>query len=266
MSTTTSPPVTDTATASVITVSQTSNSTTGKKVRYEIHASGAVGGGDAPLARAYVRLPPDPRPAQRVRRPPVDVFEGAEGPLLCALQPLRADGAGEQADHPSGAGDEEGDGFEVRASDGTPLARIERRPGRVLPWPRRVRWQVRPVAPRPAGADGADGASRGNRGPWLTGKVGAWYTWACYAVTAPVLWLLSAAVSLAQDGDPPTWLRGPRRVRWRDAGTAVPLERRGRGGRRGRDGTEYRLDRRRLDPRIAYAQTVLVEWGHHCPR
>ena len=263
MSTTTSRPAPVTPTVPEFTVLQVGG-TAGKKVRYEITAPEASGAGDAPLARAFVRLPPYPRPSGRLRRPPVDVFEGAGGDVVCTLQPLHPDGVGESAGQPAGGTDTDGhdggDGYELRAADGTSLARLEHRPGRLLPWPRRPRWQVRlPV--------GADGEARSGE-PWLTGTVGAWYRWAGYVLVAPVVWPLLAVAFLLLDGDalPPWAARGPRGVRWRAADGRVPLERRGRRVRRRRDGTAYRLDGRRLDPRIAYAQAVLVEWDQHRAR
>ncbi|MEV5345632.1 hypothetical protein [Streptomyces achromogenes] len=129
------------------------------------------------------------------------------------------------------------DAHDVHAPDGTPLARVTRRPGRLLPWPRRTRWTAQVAHP-----------SRR-----ITGKAGTWYAWLLYVVTAPVwlLWVLCATVYSFFDGSPDDFTFGrPARTRWRAPGTGTVLDYRG-------VSRTYRHDPRGLDVRLAYALAVL---------
>ncbi|MFF3560315.1 hypothetical protein ACFYXS_09795 [Streptomyces sp. NPDC002574] len=135
--------------------------------------------------------------------------------------------------------------YEVCTPEGAPLARIIRRSGRVLPWPRRVRWTIRPV----------DGS------PAAVGKAGSWYAWTFYLLLAPIwfpLWLVQLVYSLV-DGSDPVDLDGPQRTRWRTAGAGTALD------RRGVNTSVYDLDPRRLDVRVAYAQAVLRSGSNLLP-
>ncbi|MEU0069612.1 hypothetical protein ABZ027_08720 [Streptomyces sp. NPDC006332] len=139
---------------------------------------------------------------------------------------------------PSAQGDP--GGYDVHAPDGTLLAQITRRPGRLLPWPRRIRWSARLDNPA-----------------WVcTGKVGTWYSWLCYVVTSP-LWLsFSFALFLYSLFDGTTSdssFDSPSRTRWRTRGAGKALDRRG-------FPKTYHLDTGRLDPRVAYAMAVLQTW------
>lgn len=76
----------------------------------------------APAAEVFER-----RTTERwSRRSPIPfwIHGGGGGELMCSIQPAGPDI------------------HDVYAADGTPLARITRRAGRFLPWPRRVRWTV----------------------------------------------------------------------------------------------------------------------------
>ncbi|MFD3457138.1 hypothetical protein ACFWVC_33790 [Streptomyces sp. NPDC058691] len=154
------------------------------------------------------------------------IHGGSDGGPLCVVRPVgRAE-------------------YEVHTPEGAPLARVSRRPGRVLPWPRRTRWTIRP----------ADGS------PPAVGKAGSWYAWTFYLLLAPIwfpLWLVQLVYSLVGGSDPVD-LDGPRRTRWRTAGAGTALD------RRGISTAVYDLDPRRLDVRIAYAQAVLRS-GSHLP-
>ncbi|MFF5436866.1 hypothetical protein [Streptomyces achromogenes] len=129
------------------------------------------------------------------------------------------------------------DTYDLHAADGTPLARVTRRPGRALPWPRRVRWTVRPAGSRLE----------------ITGKAGTWYAWLLYVVTAPawLLWVLCATVYSFFDGSPDDFTFGrPARTRWHAPGTGTVLDYRG-------VSRTYRHDPRGLDVRVAYALAAL---------
>lgn len=152
------------------------------------------------------------------------IQNGADGAPVCSLQPS-APGASAST-------------FEVFAHDGTQLARIGFRPGRLLPWPRRGRWTVRLAS-----------------GEKLVGKVGTWYAWTfavgLFSLWAP-LWCLIAVYSW-WEGDPQDTLTAPQRVRWLGSGSGWALDYRGSSG--------FRLRPGRIDCRIAYAQALAAEWG-----
>ncbi|MFF5468995.1 hypothetical protein [Streptomyces achromogenes] len=129
------------------------------------------------------------------------------------------------------------DAYDVHAADGTPLARVTRRPGRLLPWPRRIRWTARPAGSHPE----------------ITGRAGTWYAWLLYVVTAPawLLWVLCATVYSFFDGSPDDFTFGrPARTRWHAPGTGTVLDYRG-------VSRTYRHDPRGLDVRVAYALAAL---------
>lgn len=146
-----------------------------------------------------------------------------------------------------------GDGaYEVYDGDGAPLGRITRRPGRTLPWPRRVRWSVQPA-----------------QGEALTGEVGTRKAWVVFVLISPLyflcwavmaaqgsLWLLlgekgEAKKEAAWEMEPPTW------TRWRSAEESAEEPEPAIEYRTGR---KYRLAAPRLDHRLAYAQAVLHVW------
>ncbi|MFF3498619.1 hypothetical protein [Streptomyces sp. NPDC003247] len=177
---------------------------------------------DAPLARVFT-----PRSAQGGNREapsPFWIHDGPGGRPWCSVHPVAPDG------------------YDVHAVDGTPLARISRRAGRLLPWPRRVRWSARLLdTPRP-----------------VTGKEGTWYAWLTYAVTAP-FWFLFALCALVYaffDGttDDYTFKR-PVRTCWRAQGAGTVLDYRGVSGL-------YHFEARHLDVRVAYALAVLQTREH----
>lgn len=128
--------------------------------------------------------------------------------------------------------------FAVADSDGAPLGLITRRPGRFLPWPRRIRWTFStPTAPHSS-----------------TAKVGTWYAWLFYLLLTPLWlpwWLFLLFRSLFDDGSYTEGLAGPKRTRWHAAGTGVALD------KRGINATVYHLQPQRLDYRLAYAQAVV---------
>ncbi|MGW1465024.1 hypothetical protein ACWCPT_11835 [Streptomyces sp. NPDC002308] len=132
------------------------------------------------------------------------------------------------------------DVHEVRSPEGSSLAHVTRRAPRFLPWPRRTRWSVRFA-----------GSSRE-----ATGRVGTWYAWLLYVVTAPVWFLFALCVTVypffdgtAEDGG----FRSPTRTRWRLPGAGTVLDHRGAG-------KAYRHLSASLDTRVAYALAVLRTW------
>jgi hypothetical protein len=175
---------------------------------------------DVPLATVF-----EPRATERWNRQspvPFWIHGGRDGGLMCSVQPTGPDA------------------YDVYAADGAPLARITRRAGRFLPWPRRIRWTAQlSGAPQP-----------------FTGKVGSWYSWLAYALSAPV-WLLFflcvLVYSLIEGDTSDSNLSGPTRTRWRTAGSGAALDYRG-------INKVYHLDPQRLDVRVAYAQAVLQSW------
>ncbi|MEU6347118.1 hypothetical protein ABZ883_39970 [Streptomyces sp. NPDC046977] len=155
------------------------------------------------------------------------IHSGADGGPLCVVRP------GDRGE------------YEVCTAEGAPLAWITRRSGRVLPWPRRVRWTIRPVDASPA----------------AVGKAGSWYAWTFYLLLAPLwfpLWLVQLVYSLI-DGSDPVDLDGPQRTRWRTAGAGTALD------RRGVSTAVYELDPKRLDVRVAYAQAVVRSGSNLLP-
>jgi hypothetical protein len=186
---------------------------------------GAKGG---PLA--YVHVPQDASKGGRQARPRFTV-SGPNGEPLLSVRP---------------AG---GGMYEVHDGDGAPLGRITRRAGRILPWPRRVRWSVQP-------AQGGEplAAEVGTRKAWAVFVLISPLYFGCWAVMAAqgAIWLLlgekgEAKKEAAWEMEPPTW------TRWRSAGDPdVAIEY--------RTGRTYRFASPRLDPWLACAQAVLHVW------
>ncbi|MEU0272845.1 hypothetical protein [Streptomyces sp. NPDC006307] len=175
---------------------------------------------DTPLARVHT-----PRTTQRwSRRAPVPFWidDGRDGSPSCSVRPAAPDV------------------HDVLAPDGTPLARITRRAGRLLPWPRRVRWSAQLTHPPRT----------------VTGRSGTWYAWLVYVTTAPVWLLVALAVAVYSffvgEPDDDTVAR-PTRTRWRAPGAGTVLDYRG-------VGKVYRVAPRHLDVRVAYALAVLHTW------
>lgn len=113
--------------------------------------------------------------------------------------------------------------------------------GRVVPWPRRVRWSAR-LTTSPQS---------------VTGKVGTWYSWGVYVVTSPI-WFLYMVFSVLLShwegaADDPSF-GSPARTCWRVRGNGTALDYRGIGQK------TYHFDPRRLDLRVAYALAVLRTW------
>lgn len=183
---------------------------------------------------AYVHVPEDaPKGGRQVR--PAFTLTGPDGQPLSSVRSL-------------------GDGvYEVYDGDGAPLGRITRRPGRTLPWPRRVQWSVQPA----------------QGGAPLTGEVGTRKAWAVFVLISPLyflcwavmaaqasLWLLlgekgEAKKEAAWEMEPPTW------TRWRSVEESAEESEPAIEYRTGR---KYRLAAPRLDHRLAYAQAVLHVW------
>ncbi|MBA2944937.1 hypothetical protein H1D24_03620 [Streptomyces sp. PSKA28] len=181
---------------------------------------------------AYVHVPHDAPKRGRTARPPFTVT-GPNGELLCSVQP---------------AG---GGVYDVYGGDGAALGRITRSRGRLLPWPRRVRWTVQ-----------AGGAPVGQS---LTGTVGTGKGWTAMVLLSPlyfVAWAIMAAQGLVllligekdEAKKEAAWeLEPPSRTQWRAAGDPeVAIDY--------RIGGVYRLASPRLDQRLAYAQAVLHVW------
>lgn len=184
----------------------------------------ASGGQAGPVARIGVERTRSGK-ADKTFRTPFTLWGGSDGGLLCSVLPV-------------GRGT-----YDVTAADGTPLARVTRRPGRLLLGPRRVRWTVEPATAA---------------GP-VTGKVGTWYSWLTYYMTFPLwalLWLCVAVYSFINGEGDDIHVTGPSRTRWRgpgtgtSTGTGTAMEYRGLN-------KVYHLDPRHLDVRVAYAQAYL---------
>ncbi|MBY8866930.1 hypothetical protein [Streptomyces sennicomposti] len=175
---------------------------------------------DAPLAHVYA--PRTTEPYGRRTPSPAWIQFGPDGGSWCSVRPATPDV------------------YDVHASDGAHLARITRRTGRLLPWPRRVRWSAQLTEPSRT----------------VTGRVGTGYAWFAYAVTAPV-WILFALCGMAYsffDGTADDYtFRRPSRTRWRAPGAGTVLDRRG-------ISKTYRFTPRHLDVRVAYALAVLQTW------
>ncbi|MEU2062166.1 hypothetical protein [Streptomyces sp. NPDC013455] len=172
---------------------------------------------DTPSARIYALRTSGP--ADHGRHVPFWIHTGPDDRLLCSVSPAAPDT------------------HDVRTADGTPLARITRRSGRLLLWPRRVRWTA-----RLAGPSGQ-----------VTGKEGSWYAWLVYVVTAPVwfLYVLCATVYAYFDGSPDDFtFGGPARTRWRTAGAGTVLDYKGLS-------KTYRHTPGHWDARGAYALAAL---------
>jgi hypothetical protein len=179
---------------------------------------GSMGGQEVDLARVVVP-PGATEKADKSSRPPFKIYGGTDGGLLCSVQP-----AGHET-------------YELFAADGTPLARITRRPGRVLLGPRRVRWTVQ---------------ASGTTQP-VTGKVGTWYSWLSYYVFAPLwvpFWLCMVVYTLLSGDGDDMRVVGPSRTLWRSQGSGSVIEYRG-------VNKVYHLEPRHVDFRVAYAQCVL---------
>lgn len=178
---------------------------------------------------AHVHVPQDAPKGGRTARPAFTVT-GVHGEPLCSVRP---------------AG---GGVYDVYGGDGAVLGRVARRGGRLLPWPRRVRWTVQPA--------------QGGEPP--TGKVGSGRGWTAMVLLSPlyfVCWAIMAAQGLlllligdkkearkdaAWELEPPSW------TRWRAAGEGDAVMEH-------RSGT-YRFLAPRLDHRLACAQAVLHAW------
>ena len=181
-------------------------------------------------ALAYVHVPQDGPDNGRKGRPPFTVT-GPNAEPLCSVRP-------------TGSG-----GYEVYGGDGAPVGRITRQDGRALPWPRRPRWTVQAVT----------------GGEPLTAKRGTPAGWALFTLFSPVflvIWVLGALQGLIplMFGDKEeakkesAWDLGlPSRALWRaSGGSEVVVDYRG--------GGVFHIAPSRLDPRLAYAQSVLHVW------
>ncbi|MHC5903156.1 hypothetical protein ACVNF4_04470 [Streptomyces sp. S6] len=172
---------------------------------------------DTPLARVFV-----PRSAPRgkgVVPLPLAIHDGSSGGPWCSVRSAAPDT------------------YDVHAPDGTHLARIDRRAGRLLPCPRRVRWSAR--------LTGAPSV--------ITGKEGTWYSWLIHVGTAPFWFLLALCMTLYAyvDGTTDDYTFGrPVRTRWRAPHLGTVLDHRGLS-------KVYRHTPRLLDSRIAYALAAL---------
>jgi hypothetical protein len=179
---------------------------------------------------AYVHVPQDGPDGGRRARPPFTV-SGLNSEPLCSV---RSSGPG---------------AYEVYGGDGALIGRITRQDGRALPWPRRPRWTVQAVT---------------GAGP-LTAKRGTPAGWALFTLFSPVylvIWALGALQGLVPllfgDKDEAkkesAWDLGlPSRALWRASGDSeVVVDYRG--------GGIFHFAPSRLDPRLAYAQSVLHVW------
>jgi hypothetical protein len=157
--------------------------------------------------------------ADRSSRPAFRIYGGSDNGLLCSVRPTG---------HAT---------YEVFAADSSPLARITRRPGRILLGPRRVRWTVQLAG----------------TAQHVRGKVGTWYSWLAYYVSAPLwvlFWLCVWVYSLLSGDIDDMRVMGPSRTLWRLPGPGVAMEYRGLN-------KVYHLEPGHMDIRVAYAQAVL---------
>lgn len=179
---------------------------------------GSKGRQEVDLARV-VLAPGATETADKSSRPPFTIYGGTDGGVLCSVQP---------AGHGT---------YDVFAAAGAPLARITRRPGRLLLGPRRVRWTVR-----------LSGTTQS-----AIGWVGTWYSWLSYYVFAPLwvpFWLSMVVYTLlSRDGDD-IRVTGPSRTLWRSPGSGTAMEYRG-------VNKVYHLEPQHVDYWVAYAQAVL---------
>ncbi|MFJ8871321.1 hypothetical protein ACIRD6_36925 [Streptomyces sp. NPDC102473] len=176
---------------------------------------------DTPVARVFTSRATE-RSGPRTPATPFWIHHGPDDTLWCSVRPVAQDV------------------YEVYAADGTSTARIDRRAARILPWPRRAQWSARTTgSPQPT-----------------TGRVGTWYAWLLYVVTAP-LWILFAlcvmVYSLFDGTADDNTFRTPARTRWRIAGAGTVLDYRG-------VSKTYRYASPSLDIRVAYALAVLQTW------
>ncbi|MEU9169936.1 hypothetical protein AB0D34_19360 [Streptomyces sp. NPDC048420] len=139
---------------------------------------------------AYVQVPRDAPKGGRRARPPFTV-SGPDGEPMVSV---RSFGEG---------------GYEVYGGDGAPIGRITRRGGRILPWPRRVRWSV-----QPAGGGESPAGEVGTRRAWTVFALISPLYFLCWAVMAAqgAIWLLlgekgEAKKEAAWEMEPPTWTR-----------------------------------------------------------
>ncbi|MEU6239555.1 hypothetical protein [Streptomyces sp. NPDC047024] len=175
---------------------------------------------ETPFARVFA-----PRSThRRSRQSPVPfwIHNGADDTPFCSVRPVAPDV------------------HDVLTAEGVPLARVTRRNGRLLPWPRRVRWTARL---HPSSQQ-------------VTGREGTWYAWLVYVVTAPVWFLFVVCLMVYSyiDGSPDDDSFGrPSRTRWHVRGHGTVLDYR-------RISNTYRLRPQHLDLRLAYALAVLTTW------
>lgn len=126
---------------------------------------------------------------------------------------------------------------QIHAADGTLLARTTRYKSRVLPWPRRARWEL-----QVPGQDTPFGAVEGSL-----------MTWILYSIFFPSLVAFYLAIAILSDSDG-IYLglpSRPSRTKWRTARSRCGLDFRKHG---------YHTNPEELDHRIAYAQAVIHQW------
>ncbi|MFF4207542.1 hypothetical protein ACFYZ8_43705 [Streptomyces sp. NPDC001668] len=178
------------------------------------------GVGPQEVGLAWVVFEPgEGKRGDRSSPPPFSIHGGPDNGLLCSVRP-------------TGPAT-----YEVFAADGSPLARITRRPGRILLGPRRVRWTVQVAG----------------TAQHVSGKVGTWYSWLVYYVAAPLwvlFWLCMVVYSLLSGDIDDMRVMGPSRTLWRLHGPGVVMEYRGLN-------KVYHLDPGHMDIRVVYAQAVL---------
>ncbi|MEU4150228.1 hypothetical protein [Streptomyces sp. NPDC026659] len=170
-----------------------------------------------PLAQIFT-----PRSTHRGSHPspaPFWIHRGPDDAPLCSVQPVAPDV------------------HDVFTAEGVPLARITRRTGRLMPWPRRARWT----------------AHLHTSSQQVTGREGTWYAWLAYVTTAPVWFLLVLCLMVYSyfEGSPDDATFGhPARTRWRVPGIGTALDYRG-------ISKTYHFKPQRLDLRVAYTLAVL---------
>ncbi|WP_158710304.1 hypothetical protein [Streptomyces sp. NRRL F-5126] len=153
----------------------------------------------------------------REERPFSIHLEAPGNALLCRVEP--ADGS-----------------HQIHAADGTLLARTTRHKGRIVPWPRRARWELA-LPSQDLPYEATEGSVIG---------------WILYSIWFPLVVALFLAMMFFLDGNAIFLGSGdPTRTKWRTATSRCGLKYRK---------NVYHTDPEELDHRIAYAQAVIHRW------
>ncbi|MBP0458674.1 hypothetical protein [Streptomyces montanisoli] len=131
----------------------------------------------------------------------------------------------------------------VYAADGALLARIYRTPGRLYPWPRRVRWHLEVAH--------SDEPSTRYSAP--QGTIRAWTSFVIFSPLWVALILLRLLGEFLDSTDTDYVWGLPIRAKWRTGVVKWGLDYHG-------VGNTYYINPKALDPRVAYAQAIIHNW------